>query len=145
MTMRVNALLLLLTGLATAQSSVEPAHAPVALVSPLQDKNFYLLSQIERTSVVGGAVQRNAALTRIAESRVGALDRAAHECAQDVDCYVRAFRWSEEESKEAGNALAGLYDSSSEVRRFVDGPLRLSGMYVRYNMEPGRRLLERAW
>src|SRR5262249_40077405 len=57
----------------------------------------------------------------------------------------KALRWSEEESKEAGRALAGLYESSTAVRGFVDGPLRLSGMYVRYNTEPGGHLLERAW
>src|SRR5215471_11417483 len=142
---RVQVLILLWTGIATTQSTMQPAHAPIALVSPVQDKNFYLLSQIERTSEVRGAVQRHAVLARIAASRVGALDKAAHECVQDVDCYVKAFRWSDEDSKEAGTALAGLYDSSPEVRSFVDGPLRLSGMYIRYNAEPGGRLLERAW
>jgi len=150
MTMRMNVLFLLLYGIAAGQSSVEPAlvqpaHAPVALVSPVQDKNFYLLSQIERRPDVRGAVERQPALARIAASRVSALDKAAHDCVQDVDCYVKALRWSEDESKEAGRAIAGLYDSSPAVRSFVDGPLRLSGMYVRYNTEPGGRLLERAW
>ena len=150
MTTRLNLLFLLLYGIASGQSSVEPAlvqpaHAPVALVSPVQDKNFYLLSQIELTPEVRGAVERQPALARIAASRVSALDKAAHECVQDVDCFVKALRWSEDESKEAGRTLAGLYDSSPAVRRFVDGPLRLSGMYVRYNTEPGGPLLERAW
>jgi hypothetical protein len=127
------------------QAPTEPAHTPVALAAPVQDKNFYLLSQIERTPDVREAVQRNPVLARIGASRFGALDKAAQECVQDVDCYVKAFRWSEDEAKEAGAALAGLYDSSPAVRSFVDGPLRLSGMYVRYNAEPGGRLLERAW
>ena len=136
---------LLLPGIAAAQSTVEPAQAPVALASPVQDKNFYLLSQIERTPEVRDSVQLHAVLARIAASRVAELDKAAHECVQDVDCYVKAFRWSEEETKEAGRTLAALYESSPAVRNFVDGPLRLSGMYVRYNAEPGGRLLERAW
>jgi hypothetical protein len=62
-----------------------------------------------------------------------------------VNCYLKAMRWNEDESKEAGRALAGLYESSRAVRIFVDGPLRVSGMYVRYNAEPGGQLLERAW
>src|SRR5262249_12265740 len=141
---------LLVPGIASAQLPVEPApekpaHAPVALASPVQDKNFYLLSQIERTPEVRVAVQSHAVLAHIASIRSGALDKAAHECMEDVSCYVKALRWSDEEAKEAGRALAGLYESSPVVRRFVDGPLRLSGMYVRYNAEPGGRLLERAW
>ena len=142
MTMHLYLLFLIISA---AQSPVEPAHAPVALAAPVLDKNFYLLSQIEKTPDVREAVRRNAVLADIAASRVAALDKAAHECVQDVDCYLKAFRWSEEESKNAGRALAGLYDSSPAVRSFVDRPLRLSGMYVRYNAEPGGRFLERAW
>src|SRR5262249_32329966 len=99
---------LLLPGIAAGQSTVEPAHAPGALASPVQDKNFYLLSQIERTPEVRGAVQRHPVLERIAVSRAGALDKAANECVQDIDCYVKTLRWSDDESKEAGRALAGL-------------------------------------
>ena len=131
--------------ISAAQAPVEPAHAPVSLVAPVLDKNFYLLSQIERTPDVSVAVQSHVVLAGITASRVSALSKAAHECVQDVDCYVKAFRWSDEDSKGAGRALAGLYDSSPAVRRFVDGQLRLSGMYVRYNAEPGGRFLERAW
>src|SRR5262249_35650360 len=145
MTLRLHALLLLLTGIAGAQSPAQPARAPVALVSPVQDKNFYLVSLIERTPEVRAAVQRHAVLAGIAATKAGALDKAAHECQQDVDCYVKALRWTDEEANEAGHALAGLYDSSAAVRHFLDGPLVLSGMYVRYNVEPGGRLLERAW
>src|SRR5215475_11677165 len=108
MTIRMYLLLLLWTGVVTTQSSVQPAHAPVALASPVQDKNFYLLSQIERTPEVRGAVQRHPVLERIAASRAGALDKAANECVQDIDCYVKTLRWSDDESKEAGRALAGL-------------------------------------
>ena len=105
MTMVLYLLFLLLQGIPAGQL---PAHAPVALVSPVQDKNFYLLSQIERTPEVREAVQRQPVLASIGTLRVGALDKAARECVQDVDCYVKALRWSDEESKEAGRALAGL-------------------------------------
>jgi DUF218 domain len=137
---------LLLPCLAAAQSlPVAPVHAPVTLVSPVQDKNFYLLSAIERTPEAREAVQHAAALSRIAGARNAALDKAARDCAQDVDCYVKSFRWAEDDSAEAGHALSGLYDSSPAIRNFVDGPLRRSGMYVRYNGDPGGRFLERAW
>ena len=137
---------LLLPCIAVAQSApVEPARAPLALASPVQDKNFYLLSAIERTPEAREAVQHAAALSRLAGARVAALDKASRDCAQDVDCYVKSFQWTEEESAEAGRALAGLYNSSPAIRSFVDGPLRRSGMYVRYNGDPGGRLLERAW
>lgn len=133
-----------LLGLSLA-SAAEPLRAPVRLESPVQDKNFYLLSLLERTPDVRDAVKAEPALSRIAAERLAALDKAAKRCNLDLDCYAAAFQWSDAQSKDAGHALAGLYRTSPAVRRLADGPLRESGMYVRHRSLSGDQLLDHAW
>lgn len=138
------ALLAALTTLA-ATKPVEPAHTPVPLISPVQDKNFYLLSLMERTPAVRAAVKADPALAGIGKVRLEALDSAVKSCAIDIACYLQAIEWTPEQAAEASRALAALYKASPAVRAMVDGPLRESGMYVRYNSLDGAAFLERAW
>ena len=126
-------------------SAAEPLRAPVRLEAPVQDKNFYLLSLLERTPDVRDAVRAELALGRIAAERLAALDKAARTCNLDLDCYAAAFQWSDVQANDAGHALAGLYRTSPAVRRLADGPLRESGMYVRYQGLAGDQLLDHAW
>jgi hypothetical protein len=74
-----------LPGLAAA----EPLRAPVRLEAPVQDKNFYLLSLLERTPDVREAVQAEPVLARIAAERLATLDKAVKTCNLDIDC----MRW----------------------------------------------------
>jgi hypothetical protein len=80
--------LLALYALAGAQ--VKPA--PVTMELPVQDKNFYLLSMIERTPAVRAAVKKDGALARIA---------AARTCNLDLPCY----EWTDSQTQEAAGAL----------------------------------------
>ncbi len=125
--------------------ALDPPHTPVRLEAPVQDKNFYLLSLLERTPEVRNALKAEPALARIAAERLSALDNAAKTCNLDLDCYAAAFEWNSEQASEAGHALAALYRTSPAVRRLVDGPLRESGMYVRYQGLGGDQLLDHAW
>ena len=126
-------------------SAAEPLRAPVRLEAPVQDKNFYLLSMLERTPDVRDAVRAEPALARIAAERLAVLDKAARTCNLDLDCYAAAFQWSDVQANDAGHALAGLYRTSPAVRRLADGPLRESGMYVRHQGLAGDQLLDHAW
>jgi hypothetical protein len=123
----------------------EPVHAPLALPSPVQDKNFYLLSMIERNAEARDAVLRDPSLAQLAAARIAALDNAVRSCANDAACYATALRFSDTDRDAAGHALAALYRSSPTMRGFVDGPLRSSGMYIRYGAGSGDEMLERAW
>jgi hypothetical protein len=73
------------------------------------------------------------------------MDHAAKSCGSDLDCNTQAFRWSEAQTLEAGNALAALYRKSPMFRGLADGPLRASGMYVLYQGLSGDELLKHAW
>jgi hypothetical protein len=139
--LQIGCLLAGLCGFAAAQ----PLHVSVRLEAPVQDKNFYLLSMLERTPDVRDAVSAEPTLARIAAERLAALDKAAKTCNLDLDCYAAAFQWSDAQAKDAGRALAGLYRTSPAVRRLADGALRESGMYVRYQSLGGDQLLEHTW
>jgi len=127
------------------QPAVQPARMPIRLEAPVQDKNFYLLSAIERTPEVRAAVKGHAVLSRLASDRLAALDHAAKSCELDLSCYAAAFEWNETDLAEAGHALASLYGSSRAVRDWTDGPVRLSGMYVRYHNPGWRCHILRCW
>jgi len=121
-----------------------PLRTPVALSNPLQDKNFFLLSAIERTAAVRSLVQSDATLARIGAAKRTALSEATRACAADVGCYAKALRWSDDEIAQARTALGAL-GASAAMSRFVDGVLRASGMLQRYQGEPDSVLLEKGW
>lgn len=127
------------------QNATEPEHRPVELRSPVEDKNFYLLSALERTPGARDAVKTNPVLARIATERLAALDRAVDSCNLDIECHAAAFRWSDAQMEEAARALAALYRTSPAIRALTDGPLRATGLYVRYQDLGGPDLLEHAW
>ena len=108
---------------------------------PLQDKNFYLLTLLERSS----AIQSNPALSKIHTARLEALLTAANTCQLDVPCYSKALRFSPEQTAELSTALASLYQTSPALKALVDGPLKQSETYIRYNEEGGEVLLTKAW
>jgi hypothetical protein len=63
-------LLASLSGVVAAQ----PLHAPLRMETPLQDKNFYLLSMLERTPEFRDAVKAEQALARIAAEQADPQD-----------------------------------------------------------------------
>jgi hypothetical protein len=140
------AAILFLSAIAFAsQSSPEPDHKTLDLRSPVQDKNFYLLSVIERMPAVRDAVKRDAVFSRIASERLAAIDHATESCNIDIDCNTSAFLWSDSQTEMAAHALSELYATSAPMRALVDGPVRMSGMYVRFADQPGPVYVERAW
>lgn len=138
------AALLLLAAGAAAQTGA-PAKAPFPLVAPVQDKNFYLLSLLERTPGVATALAGDATLSKVLTERLAALDNAAKSCGLDSACHAAVARWSDAQTAEVGQALAALYEKSPAVKTLVDGPLRSSGTYIRFYDAGGAQALVRAW
>jgi hypothetical protein len=125
--------------------AVEPAHAPLVLRAPVRDKNFYLLSKLEETPAAAAAVRTDPRLARLAAARRDALDRADRACGNELLCYPGAMLWNETDIAEASAALKDIYGSSQAVRDLVDGPLRISGLFVRYRDSSGAEFLAQAW
>ena len=127
------------------QGPVSPNHRPVALWNPMADKNFYLLSALDNTPSIHAAIKADPALSAITAARLAAMVHAAETCGLDLDCNTSALRWADADIKRGAAALAALYRTSQAIRSFVDGPLRTTGFYVRYQNTGGSELLERSW
>ncbi len=130
--------------LAFTLMGAEPARAPLAMRDPLQDKNFYLLSAIERAPEVRTLVLSDAVLGKIGSVKQTALQKLPQDCAADVACYAKAMRWSDDEIAQSRAALGALAGNAA-CGRFVESTLRSSGVFQRYAKEPASALLEKAW
>jgi len=126
-------------GAILAASALAQTHAPLSLQTPVQDKNFYLLSLIERTPAVAEAIEREPALRGIAKTQT------AGSCTPEPACFTEPYRFTPEDMDRAGEALRRLYRNSQPVRMLVDGPLRRSGAYIRLMRSSGEDLLVSAW
>lgn len=134
---------LCLLAAAVAAPRVEPAHAPLVLRSPLQDKTFYLLSLMRRTA--SQELKHDPALARMAQMKREGLARAVQTCAAEVPCYAGALRWTDAEVEDVRRSLRTLCERSAPVRRFVQGPVRRSGILERYHADSDPDLLARGW
>jgi hypothetical protein len=107
-----------------------PVREPLTLDAPLQDKNFYLFSLIERSSAVRSAVESHPALARLTAKRAKALTQVAMLTHQPACTYVMPLMWTPEEINEVGDALRELYRSNADVRKLADQQLPASGIGV---------------
>jgi hypothetical protein len=101
-------------------SAFGQAAAPLSLTHPVQDKNFYLLSLLERLPAVRAAVLRDPALSAIAAGKRGALAKAALSCEADLECYARALRFSGLEIAGADAALKKIAIDSWTGQTWTD-------------------------
>ncbi len=122
----------------------EPAQRVLELRSPVQDKNFYMLSLLERAPGAAKAVSDEASLVSILDHKRLVLENAATSC-ETVPCVDGALRWTDAEIAAGAAGLKKLYSTSDAARKMVDGALRESGAYVRYESKAGDDLLAQAW
>src|SRR5258708_36141679 len=97
----------------------EPAHRPLELRSPVQDKNVYVLSLLERTPGAAKAVGEERPLASILDQKRASLERAATSC-KTVSCIDGALRWTDTEIATGADALRQAYSASDAVHMFVD-------------------------
>lgn len=112
--------------------------APIAWQTPVQDKNFYLLSLMQRDANVRASLLADPALRRIAETKRDALTKAAAGSCADAACYANALKFTDDEIAIASRALAA-------VQVTLDAPMRTSGQFQRYHSLAPAEMLSRAW
>lgn len=118
---------------------------PLPIHSPVQDKDFYLLSLLQRDEAVRGRLMGDARLGEIAAERGRALVEAQKTCKGDAVCTLKPVLWTDEEIHAVSLALTALADRDSAVRGLVDRALRPSGAYVLFAKQPDGELLANAW
>jgi hypothetical protein len=122
----------------------EPAQRVLELRSPVQDKNFYVLSLLDRTPEATKAVREEGSLASILERKRMALESAARSC-ETVSCVDEALRWTDSEIAAGADGLRKVYSTNDAARKMVEGTLRESGAYIRYESKAGGDLLAQAW
>jgi hypothetical protein len=146
MTRRLSFLCIALPMFASAVwGQVEPARTPITWVKPVQEKNFYLLSLIERDASVKKAFLADPTLRRLGDAKREALAKATTSCEVTTACYIGALRFTDDEIAEADRAIAALFAANADLRKLVEGPMRASGMFVRYHALPAKEMLSHAW
>src|SRR5258706_173899 len=122
---RVGFLLLLLAGIAFSQ---QPDRAPLPLRSAVEDKNFYVLSLLERSDQVQALLKTNVELRKLYDAKVADL-KAAAECKPDVMCYTQRLMWTTAEIDAVERTLRDLQRESKAFCDAVSIALRTSGAY----------------
>src|SRR5262245_47747456 len=134
-------LLTILAGVLLAQ---EPARKPVPMAAPVQDKNFYLLSLLERSEQVHSALKSDEGLQRIHAAKLDSL-KSAGKCKPELACYTHGLLWSEEDTRVIEQSLRAVYRKSSALQEIVAGPMRRSGLFQRRSALGDEELLAWAW
>lgn len=112
---------------------------------PIQDKNFYLLSLLEKDAAAREAIVREPALNAIATERRNVLELALRTCKSDPICVLKSFLWTDEEIYSVSLSLQRAEKTDLALGRLVERDLLPSRTYVRFKDLPRQELLERAW
>lgn len=108
----------------------------------VQDKNFYLLSLIQRHPEVGRLLRRNPVLKKLSSNRVQALRMAAN--CDDVNCFDRLFRFSGPTIERVATELRSL-SKRPEFKKLVTKDMRPSGAFIKYSQQTDSEMLVSAW
>ena len=138
---RIAALVIACWSLALAQ----PAKTPLDLRAPLQDKNFYLLSLLERTPEARQALASDPELEKLGLAKREGLRKTIDTCNGEAACYASTLKWTDSEIATGARRLRELYRTNVALQRLVDGPLLGSGMYERYRDRARDEILVQAW
>lgn len=108
----------------------QPSKQPLKMALPLQDKNYYLLSLLERTPAAREAIKHDETFAAMTKERWSKIS-SAH-CNNELDCVTGSFRWSDDQIWQGAQALTTLYRKSKAIQSLAEHELRSSGMYLLY-------------
>lgn len=115
------------------------------MLNPLAEKDFYLLSALQKDSTVRSVLGSDPVLSKLDADSLKTLDKAIQSCGEDAVCHIAPLLWSEEEIKVVREELAMLYRKNDSVHSLVDRQLRESGVFELYRDKAGDELLGQAW
>ena len=108
----------------------------------VQDKNFYLLSLVQRHPEVERLIKRNAVLRKLSKDKVRALRMAA--TCSDLDCFDRLFRFSGPTIETVSIQLKAL-SKRPEFKKLIMKEMRPSGAFIKYSRQSDSEMLVAAW
>jgi len=128
-----------------AHCRVPVPHAPVKLVSAVQDKNFYVLSLMERSPAVTKALMEDHELEKLADAERDGIARCEAAKASNPDCTIDIALFNDAQIDLVSKQLAHLYETNPAVRALVAGPMHRSGFFELYAAGTDKALFVHAW
>ena len=132
------AVFLILFGLISA-ASAQPGSGYQKDYSPLRsgnlvaDKNFYLLTVIDRTPAVKGLLSKDAPLHQFRDTHLNILKNHVSDTCTWPSSLVTDFRFSSTDTSLLFTTLQTLYHNNQAILdKMIDGHLRPSGYYQRF-------------
>jgi len=123
----------------------DPCRDRLTSDSPLQDKNYYLLTLFQQAPHVADALRQDAVLEAMGREREQRLTDAAAGCGGGADCVASALLFSARERDEVGEALSRMAGEAALNCALVEERMRPSGMFQLHAQDPDAELLREAW
>lgn len=114
-------------------------HYKVIAPDRIESKNYYFTFLLGYFHDVDSLLQTNSRLVRLAKEKQHQLSEA-----KTMEEQLAAFKLSDEEITEAGNALASLYKPENPLGHLLKDQIIPSGCYGEYK-EKGRDLIRKIW
>jgi len=131
-----------LTQTPAAETSGFDSNYKLSLPQPVQDKNFYLLSLIQRNALVRRALSQNKVLKQLADNKAASLKKAAS--CNDVGCFDQLIRFDGPTIEAVATELQTL-TNRAEFKLLAKTDLRRSGVFIRYENQSDAQMLVAAW
>ncbi|QHV95191.1 YdcF family protein [Spirosoma endbachense] len=134
------------TLLAQSPNGFQPAYRLLSTENKVADKNYYLLTVIQRTPAVQKLLKRDTTLQTILRKRADLIKAHAQDTCRTPGSLMTGFRWSTNDSLQVITAMQTLYAQNNDIfDKLVNNHLRPSGTYQRFTNLPNKELLMRAW
>jgi DUF218 domain len=125
---------------------IAQSHPPILhMTQPIVDKDFYLLSALDRSAGAQQALATDPEIARIVSARRELIDNAERRCKQDVVCQLAAIKWTDEDILDVSLALQQIGDNEPAVKSVVDNDVRPAMVYPLLSKLSSGQLLARAW
>lgn len=137
-------LLVARTGFTQTQQA-DPKYKLISGDNYVQSKNYYLLTLLNEIPAVKLLLKNDQVFSKLAVNKRAQMAESIKNCANNLQCYTSAVKFSNEEIGQAGSRLAELYQENNALGKLVKEHLVPSGCYSLYAGLDNKQLLTKAW
>lgn len=142
---RLLLLFLLFPGYLFSQTAQpDPHYKLISGGNYVQSKNYYLLTLFNELPELKKLLLNDPVLAKLTADKQAAMTDAVKSCGKDIGCYIKAVKFSNEETGQVSTRLGELYKADNELGKAVVKHLLPSGCYNMYALD-GKQLLIKAW
>jgi len=113
--------------------------------NPVQNKNYYLFTLLQKDQAVKKMIQDDQALNTVLKDKQVKINNALKSCTGDISCFTSAVRFSADEVRVVAERLNSLFKTDNALDLLVKNQLIPSGCYNSYADLAPKDLLIKAW